>query len=241
MARSTARPIKAARGGSRHRVQAEPGRDRLHRAPELRLLHTGAYLYAGLVQGTDGALYGTAYSRRHQRSRHRVQAGHERDRLHGAQEPRLLHHRRLPLCALVQGTDGALYGAAYQGGSSGVRHRVQAEHERDRLRRDRELRLSTTGGYPRAGLVQRADGALWHGKQLTVGAGTTFKLNTDGSDFSVLKNFDCYGVGRRFPLWRAGGGNGRQLYGATIWRRRCAASAPSSAWSSRPPTTRRWP
>jgi len=49
----------------------------------------------------------------------------------------------------------------------------------------------TGGGYPSGGLIQGTDGALYGTESGgRSGNGTAFKLNRDGSGYTVLQNFD---------------------------------------------------
>jgi len=94
--------------------------------------------------------------------------------------------------ALIQGTDGALYGAASQGGSSGYGAVFTLNTDGTGFTVLQNFDYSTTGGYLYSGLMQGADGALY-GTASQGGSGsygTVFTLNTDGTGFAVLKNFD---------------------------------------------------
>jgi len=72
----------------------------------------GTYPSAGLVQGSDGAFYGTTAQGRPLKCRNGVQDGPER---HGDAVAWLRRHRRRQsACRLVQGTDGAFYGTAIE-------------------------------------------------------------------------------------------------------------------------------
>ena len=59
---------------------------------------TGGYPYAGLMQGTDGALYGTAYQGGSSGYGTVFKLNPDGTGFTVAQELRLLHDRRLPLC-----------------------------------------------------------------------------------------------------------------------------------------------
>ena len=87
-------------------------------------------------------------------------------------------NRPLPYAGLVQGTDGALYGTAHQGGSSGY--------------------------------------------------GTVFKLNTDGTGFTVLKNFD-YSTTGGYLYCRADAGDGRRALRHGLSAAAAAATARCSS------------
>ena len=130
----------------------------------------------------------------------------------------------------MQGADGALYGTAYQGGSSGYGTVFKLNPDGTGFTVLKNFDYSTTGGYLYAGLVQGTDGALYgtaySGRQQRYG--TVFKLNTDGSGFTVLKNFDHI-THRRLPLFRADAGDGRRALRHGRSRRAAAATAPCSS------------
>src|SRR5258705_510604 len=96
-----------------------------------------------------------------------------------------------PIAGLVKGTDGALYGTAQQGGLNGVGTVFKLNPDGSGF----AVLLSfdySSGAYPYGGLVQGTDGALYGTTYYggTSSYGTAFKLNTDGSGFTVLQNFD---------------------------------------------------
>src|SRR5204863_476733 len=74
------------------------------------------------------------------------------------------------------------------------------------------------GAYPYGGLIKGTDGALYGTAQQggRSGSGTVFKLNTDGTGFSVLKNFDYYTTGGYFQGSELIQGTDGAIYGATI-------------------------
>src|SRR5205814_2225203 len=93
---------------------------------------------------------------------------------------------------MERGTDGALYGATYQGGTSGYGTVFKLNPDGSGFTVLQNFDYSTTGAYPWAGPVQGTDGALYGTAYYggTSGYGTAFKLNTDGSGFTVLQNLD---------------------------------------------------
>ncbi len=161
---------------------------------------SGTYPAAGLVQGTDGAFYGTArdggsfdYG-----TAFKVNAD-------GSGFTVLVNFDysttgSSPQGGLVQGTDGAFYGTARDGGSSvyGTAFKVNADGSGFTVLKNFDN--STTGGFPAGVLVKGTDGAFYGTASQggISGYGTAFKVNADGSDFSVLKNFD-YDTTGSFP------------------------------------------
>jgi uncharacterized repeat protein (TIGR03803 family) len=123
-----------------------------------------------------------------------------------------------PAYALMQGTDGALYGTTVGGGAGGV-GTVYKLHK-DGSAYTVLHSFSTTGGdgqWPHATLVRGCDGALY-GTTLEGGSngyGTVFKLQEDGSGYVVVWNFGVTaGDGQRpwAGLLRA---SDNALYGTT--------------------------
>jgi uncharacterized repeat protein (TIGR03803 family) len=93
------------------------------------------------------------------------------------------------------GTNGAGYGVLYNFGST-----------------------AGDGQLPQAGLVQGKDGALYG--TTPYGAtnilfGTVFKINTDGTGYSVLHNFGSTGVDGQVPGGVLAQGSDSALYGTT--------------------------
>ena len=94
-------------------------------APTFQVLHhldystTGGYPFAGLVQGTDGALYGTTQTGGSSSSGTVFKLNPDGSGFTVLQNLDYYTTGGTPFARLVQGTDGALYGTTYDGGSSG--------------------------------------------------------------------------------------------------------------------------
>jgi uncharacterized repeat protein (TIGR03803 family) len=174
---------------------------------------TGGSPVGELIQGTDGALYGTA-----------TQGGssgygtvfklntdgtgftvlHEFDFTTGA----------YPFCMLMQGPDETLYGTARDGGSTGYGTVFKLNPDGTGFTVLHEFD-GTTGANPYAGLVQGGDGALYGTATQggSGGYGTVFKLNTDGNGFTVLLEFESSTTGANPNAGLIQGADGA-LYGA---------------------------
>lgn len=151
----------------------------------------GAFL-SGLIEGRDGALYGQAYhggafSFGMVFTLHKDGSGF-----------RILHSfngtdGEYGSGGLMEGSDGALYGATYWGGAAGagVVFRLNTDGSGYRVLRSFS-RTDGDAGYPeRTRLKEGLDGALY-GTTLWGGAerqGAIFKLNKDGSGYRVLRSF----------------------------------------------------
>jgi uncharacterized repeat protein (TIGR03803 family) len=155
----------------------------------------GAYPYAGVIQGSDGALYGTTefggangdgvvYKVNPDGSNFQV--------IHtfSALNNYVNSDGAYPTAGVIQGSDGALYGTTNGGGANGygVVYKVNPDGS------NFQVLYTFTGGndgaYPYAGVIQGRDGALYG---TTYGGfnnyGVVFKVNPDGSNFQVLYTF----------------------------------------------------
>ena len=154
----------------------------------LKVLHSfgggidGEQPYAGLVQGTDGALYGTTYLGGSNRAGTVFKINPN-----GSGNTPLFHfgnNNNDPFglaspSGLIQGADGALYGPAH-GGSAGYGSvfRINPNGSGYAVLHS----FDPSGGYsPNAALVQGRDGSLFGTTQSGgAGFGTVFRLNTNG-------------------------------------------------------------
>ncbi|HVV73960.1 MAG TPA: choice-of-anchor tandem repeat GloVer-containing protein, partial [Verrucomicrobiae bacterium] len=105
-----------------------------------------------------------------------------------------------PFGGLVQGQDGTLYGVTQQGGSTsnggstgfGTVFRLNPDGGGYAVLHNFNPAVDGDGAYPGAGLVIGTDGALYGTADRGGGtndAGVVFRLNTDGSGYTVLYTF----------------------------------------------------
>jgi uncharacterized repeat protein (TIGR03803 family) len=149
---------------------------------------------AGLTQGSDGKLYGTAQGggTSGQGTVFRLNAdgtGFE-----------VLHAFECgadgcgPAAGLTQGSDGKFYGTTVRGGGddgAGTAFRFNPDGTGFEVLYTFDC--GTAGCSPAAGLTQGSDG-MFYGTAQGGGAfqgGTAFRLNADGTGFEVLHAFDC--------------------------------------------------
>jgi len=97
-----------------------------------------------------------------------------------------------PFCGVVQGSDEMLYGTCYSGGlwSSGIVFKLNTNGGDYTIIHNFDPN-SGEGKYPEGALVQDANGTLygttfWDGGS---GKGVIFRVNSDGSGYTVIHNF----------------------------------------------------
>jgi uncharacterized repeat protein (TIGR03803 family) len=172
---------------------------------------TGANPYAGLIQGTDGALYGTTLGGGAHGYGTVFKLNPNGTGFTVLQNFDKFTTGYVPYAGLVQGTDGALYGTTEQGGSSGYGTVFKLNPDGTGFTVLQNLDLVTTGGYTRGALMQGRDGVLYGTTPIGGGGkGTVFKLNPDGTGFTVLQKFDFGGVTTGME---SGGPHGRLIQG----------------------------
>ena len=175
----------------------------------------GANPEAGVIEGADGLLYGTTF------------AGGATDRGtvfkidRNGEGFQLLHSFSTtitngPYGGVIQATDGALYGAAYGGGSNGVGSVYRLETSGAGFEELHSFPFSgEEGGFPYASLLEASDGLLCGTAEQggTNWEGTLFRIAKDGSGFEVLHEFAAAtGAYPDAPLVEDAGG---VLYGTT--------------------------
>ncbi len=183
---------------------------------DLDYFTTGAYPFGGLIEGLDGALYGTTSfgGRFDGGTVFRLNAD-------GSGFTVLVDLDAAstgagPFGRLLQGADGALYGTTFSGGAGGYGTVLKVGTDGSGVCVLEELDGATTGGSPSGDLLQGSDGAIY-GTTNTGGsadAGTIFTLGTDGAGFKVLVHFDGVTMGAEPSAGLLQGSNGA-LYGTT--------------------------
>jgi uncharacterized repeat protein (TIGR03803 family) len=171
-----------------------------------------------LVRGSTGSLYGTAYGRYWESTGGSVfrvnddgsgfQTLHEFDASTGFDDG------ANPTAALVEGSDGALYGTTLYGGAwgAGVIFKIRQDGSGFQKLHDFD---GDNGSWPSAALVRGSDGILL-GTTPSGGsadAGIVFSIHEDGSGFQKLHDFD--GVNGSSPGALTRGADGA-LYGTTV-------------------------
>jgi uncharacterized repeat protein (TIGR03803 family) len=107
-----------------------------------------------------------------------------------------------PESALLEASDGALYGATVTGGSYGYGTLFSLNKNGSGYHLLHHFNYPGDGVTPYCALVEGPDGALYGTTDGggTDGAGTVFKLNKDGSNYSILHNFSTNGIDGLGPV-----------------------------------------
>jgi uncharacterized repeat protein (TIGR03803 family) len=176
----------------------------------------GSNPFGGLTQATNGALYGVTHlgGTNNQGCIFTIQTN-------GTGYQILYSFTNNPDGAtpqetLIQGSDGALYGTTYNGGTSnrGVIFKIQLNGSGYQILHT--FTNNPDGANPRGSLMQASDGALYGTTQIGGSAndGIVYKMNPDGGDYTILHNFTSVPDGRS-PLGGVIQGLNNLLYGTT--------------------------
>lgn len=122
-----------------------------------------------------------------------------------------------PTAGVILGPDGSLYGTAHHGGSFLNGTIFKLETTGNSFVVLQHLDADTTGAFPQAALLLGSDDALY-GTASAGGdfeSGTIFKLNSDGTGFTILKSLDT-SVDGATPAARLLESSSGKLYGTTL-------------------------
>jgi uncharacterized repeat protein (TIGR03803 family) len=169
----------------------------------------GTNIYAGLVQGSDGDLYGVA-----------DEGGEGAGTVFKITTDgafKTIHNftgsdGSQPMMSLIQATNGLFYGTTYAGGAHGLGTAFQITPS-GTLTTLHSFCDCADGQYPLSSLVQGSDGNFY-GTTYDSGAygyGTIFRISPDGA-FKVLHSFYDDGAGPQAQLIQGTDGN---FYGTT--------------------------
>jgi uncharacterized repeat protein (TIGR03803 family) len=150
----------------------------------------GDDLYGTLIQGLDGALYGTAQSEgtNGEGVVFRIDKnGQNYAALHSF--PSSATDGMYPLAGVIQGTDGVLYGTTSSGGSNSEGTVFSVTTNGSQYSILHHFPMDPSDGYnPYASLTQGPDGMLY-GTTYEGGTnyeGTIFKIDTNGGNYTIL-------------------------------------------------------
>jgi uncharacterized repeat protein (TIGR03803 family) len=185
---------------------------------------------AALVQGRDGNLYGTTQGGGNSGAGTVFKLGTNGTgfvQLYSFGGP---GDAQSPQAPLIQGSDGFLYGTTSAGGASalggasgyGTVIKINTDGTGESVLHS-FLPSGNDGQRPYGALVQGKDGVLYGvtqqgGSGGSTGFGTVFKLNTDGSGYAILHNFDpAAGGDGSYPWSGLVLGNDGAMYGTTTY------------------------
>lgn len=179
----------------------------------------GANPYAGVIEGSDGALYGT--TQQGGSENYGTVFKIEKDgtgylKLHDFGFPDGIY----PLAALIEGSDGALYGTTEQGGGNGIVFKLNKDGTGYRILHKFNTSDPEDGGQPSAGIVEGSDGTLYGTTPFggAYGWGIVFKINKNGSGFLNLHDFNYPdGANGAFPTAGLVEATDGVLYGTTTY------------------------
>jgi uncharacterized repeat protein (TIGR03803 family) len=182
----------------------------------------GAYPQATLIQGNDGALYGSTQSGGIGGSSGIVFKFDTTGSVYQILKKFSGADGASPWAPLLQGKDGALYGTTLIGGDAGAGTVFKLNTDGTGFKMLRSFTgVNGDGKYPQGALIQMDNGVLYGttssgGIPLPGGNGTVFQMNPDGTAYTVLRRFvqDSYdGLSPGCGLLKASNGT---LYGTTV-------------------------
>ncbi len=191
----------------------------IHNFSSLSNSDGGAFPEAGVLEASDGRLYGTTtdggtncggtiYSANRDGSDFKVLYNFESE-----------DSPANPESELIEGEDGMLYGTTTSGGDPGDGTVFRINKNGSGYQVLHEFDADTgQGAFPSAPLIQGADGSLYgcaNDQPFPNNGGKLFKLQTDGSGYQVIHDFDTApddGAGLIFGLTEGRDGS---LYGTT--------------------------
>jgi len=171
----------------------------------------------GLIEGRDGFLYGTTFGAGTSVPGNVFKISKDGTSFSALHRFEGTGDGMLPWGDLLEGSDDAIYGTTFSGttGSSllGTIFKVNKDGTGYQVLRRCDL---ASGAYPYGGLLELSDGLLYGTttKGGSVGNnGTVFKINKDGTGYTLIHEFDGDGAEPRGRLVEGPGG---ALYGATF-------------------------
>ena len=171
-----------------------------------------------LIEGSDGALYGTTYyggSNNYGAVFRLTKNGHDYSLLHLFGES--AGDGRKPQGGLVEASDGFLYGTTVAGGIQGFGTIFRMLPDGSAYAVVHSI-AGSEGTGPIASLVEGSDGVLYGTAtdDGLHGSGTVFAINKDGGNFRVLHRFSLGGTDGSQPTSSLLEGSDGALYGTTV-------------------------
>jgi len=178
---------------------------------EFTTVHTFNYPPTGsLLEGSDGAIYGAVAVGAEQ-----LVEGDDPGMIYKINKDgsglTVVHHFPSPPpyawtpagnLSFIEGTDGILYGTSSRGGSSNLGTIFSLSKDGTQFATLYSFTGGTDGEIPHAGVIEGSDGALYGttGGFGFLGHGSVYKINKDGTGFTVLRSVDTTVSGKGMVL-----------------------------------------
>src|SRR6266542_4226024 len=148
--------------------------------------------FAGLIEASDGLLYGTTYAGGNANAGVLFKINRNGAGFALVHSFTAATDGQGPSASLIEASDGALCGTARDGGDTGSGTVFKVNRDGSNFSALHHFGQSADGQNPYGGLVEGNDGAI-RGTTRNGGAainGTVFKMNKDGTSYTVLHHFD---------------------------------------------------
>ena len=174
----------------------------------------GTWPRTALIQGSDGAFYGTTPSGTAGGTVFRVNSdGTGYKVLHDFVEASVSPQ------GVVESSDGLLYGTTYSGGSNNVGILFALGKDGTGYRALHQFQRNGVDGQGPHALALGRDGVLYGATQYggSSNLGTVFRINRDGSGHTILRSFGSDMTDGQSPAAGLIHGSDGALYGTTYW------------------------
>jgi uncharacterized repeat protein (TIGR03803 family) len=158
----------------------------------------GGNSMSGLLVGSDGSMYGVTDGGGNTMARNGIVYRLSSDGsgfkvLHNFPDKRYHGDGRMPRSPLIEGRDGALYGTTQSGGTNdfGTVFKLNKDGSGYQVLHQFSGYGNNGDGAGPTGLVQNKDGVIFGATEFhgINGGGTIFKMNSNGSGFTILHSF----------------------------------------------------
>jgi uncharacterized repeat protein (TIGR03803 family) len=175
---------------------------------------------ASLIQGSDGLLYGTTAFGGGKRAGTVFRINPDGNGYNVLYRFGTGTDGVFPIAPLVEASDGLLYGTTFAGGTSdnfGVVFKLSKEGAGFNVLRRFTGQAGNDGSAPRRALLEGTNGALYGMTSFggSADSGTVFKLNKDGSAYTLLREFSGTDGDGADPEGGLAMGRDQVLYGTT--------------------------
>ena len=179
-------------------------------------VNDGASPYSEVILGSDGVLYGTTWSGGTNAAGTVFRMNRDGSGFSAIHHFGNASDGATPFDGVIQGSDGFLYGTTFNGGTNGNGTIFKINTNGSIYSVLYRFTNSPDGSNPYGGLVQGQDGALYGTTENGgTGPGTVFKISTNGDNYVVLHSF-TNSTDASQPFGRLVQANNGLLYGTTF-------------------------